>query len=364
MSLIFFILLLVVLVWVHELGHFSVAKLFGIRVDEFAIGFPPRLLTVKWGETRYSFNLLLVGGYVSIYGEDGDTSDPRSFARKSRWVQAAVVVAGIAMNVVFAWLILSAGYMYGLPSAIEHKGYGVVTNARPTVVATLPNSPAAKAGMEPNDVVLMITSAKDSFDTRPLNTDHEAAPVHDFIVAHADSSLVITVLRNGVEKNFVVRAAEGIVEGKKVVGVELDDVGVLKLLPPVALAQGALIAKEMVVAEATGLSDLVVGAVRGNADLSQVSGPVGIATIGSQAVSQGYAMIITITALISINLALINILPVPGLDGGRLLFIIIEGIMRRPISKTVATTATLIGFGLLVLLMIVVTAHDIAKLIG
>src|SRR3569623_173656 len=117
MSLIIFILALVALIVVHELGHFSVAKLFGIRVEEFGVGFPPRLFGKKIGETLYSVNLLFFGGFVRIFGEDKgeDGTDPRSFANKSKWVQAAVVAAGIVCNLLFAWAILSVGYMVGLP---------------------------------------------------------------------------------------------------------------------------------------------------------------------------------------------------------------------------------------------------------
>src|SRR3990167_33242 len=112
LSLIVFIVLLVALILVHELGHFTAAKLFGIRVDEFSIGFPPRLLTVQWGETRYSLNLLLVGGYVLIHGEDPgtDARDKRSLASRSRFVQALVIVAGGGMNLIFGGVILSAGH--------------------------------------------------------------------------------------------------------------------------------------------------------------------------------------------------------------------------------------------------------------
>jgi regulator of sigma E protease len=365
MSFIIFIAILVALVWVHELGHFSVAKLFGIRVDEFAIGFPPRLLTVKWGETRYSFNLILVGGYVSIHGEnDSKAEDPRSFAAKPRPVQAAVVVAGIISNVLFAWLILSAGYMAGLPSAIEHDGVGDVTNARPTIISVLPGSPAQKAGIEANDIVLSVETAREKRDLRTLNTDRQAVGVHDFLTTHQDDSIGLVVERRGEEKDFIVRAAEGLVDGRKVLGVQLEDMGVLRLPPHLALVQGAVVAKNILVEEAKALSGFFKNIFVGQADFAEVSGPIGIVNVGSQMVNQGWATIIFITALISINLALINVLPVPGLDGGRLLFIVIESIIRRPISPRLATGLTIAGFALVITLMVVISAHDIAKLVG
>src|SRR3989338_9094240 len=134
MSLVIFLIILAALIWVHELGHFSVAKLFGIRVEEFSIGFPPRIFRIRRGGTLYSLGVLLVGGYVKIFGENHGEGrgDPSSLNSRSRWVQAAVLAAGVAFNVIFAWLLLSAGYMTGLPTPKEHAGFGGVGGGRNT----------------------------------------------------------------------------------------------------------------------------------------------------------------------------------------------------------------------------------------
>lgn len=365
MTILFFIAILVVLIWVHELGHFSVAKLFRVRVDEFAIGFPPRLLTVQWGETRYSFNLLLVGGYVNIYGEQGEgQSDPRSLVHKSRPVQAAVILAGVVFNVLFAWLILTAGYVVGMPSAVEHQGYGVVTNARPTIVSVLPDSPADKAGIEANDIVVALETARESLDLRTVSQDRQAQMVHGFLTSHPNESVVIHVERGGAEQNFVVRAEEGLVEGRKAVGVQLGDVGVLRLPPHTAALQGAYMGWYLLSSQAQALAGFVGQAVRGVANIGELSGPIGIVAAGSEFVAQGWAGVVFITAVISLNLALVNLLPIPGLDGGRLLFIIVESIIRRPISQRLATSLTIAGFALLIGLMIFVSVSDISKLVG
>jgi len=366
MYLFFFILILALLILVHELGHFSVAKLFGIKVEEFGIGFPPRVLYFKKGETTYSLNLLFFGGFVKIFGEDANegASDPRSFAHKPRLVQGAVIVAGIVMNLIFAWLALSAGYMAGLPTSVDHEGFGIVQGAHVTVVAVLPGSPAQAAGIMPEDTIEMLQTGTAKLDVRTLNTSEQADVVRAFIADHGDESVVLTVVRGGEEKTFLAKPVAGVIDGRKAIGVQLDDVGVLRLSPPLALAEGAILAYHMTLSTAQGLGAFFWEIVRGKADFSTVAGPIGIAGIGAQAVQNGFSAAVVLTALISVNLALINILPIPGLDGGRLLIIIIEGIIRRPISPRVTTAVTIGGFALLILLMLVVSYHDIARLIG
>ncbi len=369
MSILLVIIILVVLVLVHELGHFSVAKLFGIRVDQFNIGFPPRLLKIQKGETLYSFNLLLLGGYVQIHGENPDEAkgDPRALSSKPRWVQALVMVAGIVFNLVFAWLILSAGYMVGMPTAVDHDGIGTVTNAHPTIVSVLPDSPADKAGLKPLDAVESIETASDKLDARTLNTDQQAQAVHDFMTSHAGDSLVVTVLRGGKEQTFLARAQGNIVPGhpeQQVIGVRLEDVGVLKLAPPQALYEGGVLTKGIIQQSAVGLGMFIGRLFSGAPDFSQVAGPIGLVSIGGTVLSEGFSQVLVLAASISIALGLFNLLPVPGLDGGRIFILLIESIIRRAVPQRVVLALTFAGFALLITLMVAVSAHDIAKLVG
>jgi len=366
MSVIIFILLLVVLILVHEFGHFSIAKLFNIKVEEFGIFFPPRIAAIKKGETEYSINWLPFGGFVRIFGENYDEgkNDPRSFVSKPRLVQTAVIVAGIVFNLIFAWLLLSVGYMAGLPTPVDHIGYGTVQNAEVLVTGVLPGSPADKAGIMAGDAVEKVQTATDTLTVATLHTDQQATAVTDFITAHADESLVVMVSRDGQDKAFVARAADGVVAGRKAIGVELDDVGTLKLSPPIALMQGALLGWNITESTASGLLTFFKQLFTASANFSQVSGPIGITVYGAAAIKQGFAAAVVLTALISINLALINIVPIPGLDGGRLLIIVTEAILRRPVSPSVVMKLTIAGFALLVALMLVVSYHDIVRLIG
>lgn len=363
MSLLIFITILVALIWVHELGHFSAAKFFGIRVDEFAIGFPPRLLRVQWGETAYTFNLLLLGGFVKIHGEDPGAagSDPCSMANKSRTIQAIVIVAGIVMNLLFGWLALSAGYMAGTPVGGDYAGAGEVRNKAVTIVYVMPNSPAARAGVATGDTIVRVVSG--SGEVVPA-VGKRGEDVQQFISAHQDESLIFITARKGVESSVLVKPEEGLVEGKKAVGIVMDDVGILQLPPHLALVQGASATYDLTITTAHGLFGFLGQVLRGAAQWSDVSGPVGIVGVGSSAVREGFAAAAGITALISINLAIINLLPIPGLDGGRLLIIAIEGTLRRALSPRVINRLSLTGLALVILLMLVVTYHDVARLLG
>jgi regulator of sigma E protease len=374
MAFLIFIGLLVSLILVHELGHFAVAKFFGIRVDEFGIFFPPRIAAVKLGETEYSLNWLPFGGFVKIFGENNEQGprspdasvgaptsqeERRSFSAKHRLVQAAVIVAGIVMNILFAWLIVSVGYMAGLPTSKDHEGFGTVRNAQTMVVGVLPSSPADKSGITAQDVITGISTANAS-----LTAPFDAEGMRMFIADHQDDSMILNVMRAGAQKTFVVRAAEGLAPDRKALGVELNDVGILQLSPPLALAQGAVLTYDLTRSTASGLGTFFSSLAGGKANFSEVAGPIGIVGIGAGAVKEGFTAALMLTAIISINLAIINIIPIPGLDGGRLLIIAIEGILRRPVSPRVVLWLTIGGFAFLIGLMVVVSYFDVVRLIG
>ena len=363
MSIIIFILVLATLVLVHETGHFIAAKKAGIRVDEFGIGFPPRLFSKKFGETVYSINLFPLGGFVKIFGEDAgatpaeDKDLERSLTKKSKLVQAWVMVAGIVFNLVFAWLILSMGFMIGMPYSVDGSAYGArVENAALTITQVYPKSPADIAGLMPGDKITTLSSGS----TKIENPDIKAT--QDFILNH--SSLSVTYVRGDQTKTALVSGTSGIVDARnRAIGVSLDMAGILKLPVPEALYYGGVTTITLTKDTTVGLVSFLKNIAFGRANFSEVSGPIGIVGVVQSASALGFIHLISLVALISINLAVINFIPFPALDGGRIFFLLIESIKRSPIKTEVANLVNSIGFLLLILLMIFVTYHDVLKLI-
>lgn len=370
MSIIIFILVLVALIVVHEFGHFVVAKWSGMRVDEFGIGYPPRAWGFKKGETEYTLNWLPFGGFVKIFGEDMEeklpgavqTTESRAFSSRPRILQALVLVAGIAMNLLFAYVLITATLLMGTPRALAPEEMSTATNVSVAVAGVLPDSPAAKAGLMPGDYLKSASSGEVTW---------EGSDVESFTAFvgsdRNEKPLTISVLRGDALQTLTATPQKGIIPAdpsRAALGVQLAVVGVVPISLLEAPVEGAVLTWEVTKQTAVALVQFFGSIFTFTADLSQVSGPIGIAGAVGNASSQGLASLLTITALISINLALINILPIPALDGGRLLFVLIESVTRRPLKPIVANTMNTIGFGLLILLMLVVTAHDVFKIVG
>lgn len=361
MSIIIFIIILAALVFVHELGHFIAAKRSGVRVDEFGIGFPPSLWKKKIGETVYSINAFPVGGYVKIFGENPDdeslkgTDSARSLTHKPRIVQAWIISAGIIFNLLFAWVLISFGFMVGLPYSVDDSSYGArVQNAKLIITQITPDSPAQTAGLKAGDTILELSSGPDVVSSPVIETTQK------FIASHDEVEL--TFARGAETKTTTVRGVEGIIDDRRAIGISMDIIGTLKLPVHEALYAGGTATASLVGSMTVGILNFFKNIFVGDASFDGVSGPVGIVGIVSDASTLGFVHLLSLTAVISINLAIINILPFPALDGGRLFFLLIEAIKRSPIKPVVANTANGIGFILLILLMVVVTYHDIVKI--
>ncbi|MDB5266254.1 MAG: Zinc metalloprotease [Parcubacteria group bacterium] len=358
MSLLYFFIILSVLVIVHELGHFLVAKYFKIRVDEFGLGYPPRATSLfSWKGTLFTLNWLPFGGFVKIFGENpneqGEETSANSFQSKNRGIQAAVLVAGVVGNFLFAWLLISVGFMSGLPSPM---GVGLpVLDAHTVITTVLKDSPADLAGLKSGDALQKLLRDTQEADISPL-------PASEFI-GSSPEPLTFVVTRGSETLTKVITPKDGIVAGKVGVGVALDTVGTVKLPFFKALYEGFKVTARLTYLTATALLKFIGQAITGRADLSQVTGPVGLVGMVGDVRVLGFVYLLSFTALISINLSVVNLLPIPALDGGRLLFVAIETVLRRPISPKVFNRANMIGFTLLIILMLLVTFRDIMHLI-
>ncbi len=318
------IIFLAILIIGHELGHFLAAKKFGVRVDEFGFGLPPRVVSRKVGETRFSFNLLPLGGFVKIHGqqrEEGEIEEPhRAFVNQKISRRAIILVSGVTVNLIIGWLALSLVFSTGVPPKLF-------------VTEVLPGSAAEKAGFKANEVI------------RGFNTPEEFT---DLIRAHRGQSLV-------VNDRTVLVPEEG------VIGVVISSFSISKENPFQSLVKGFDAAIGVTVGVVEALARIITHAFSGEADgLKQLAGPVGIFNIIKEA--QGAAFLIYLLGVISLNLAVFNLLPVPALDGGHLLFLGVEKIIGRPVPRRVEAVANAVGFTLLILLIILVTFRDIMRL--
>mgnify|MGYP001566875578 CR=1 FL=1 len=387
-TVIIFLIVLAVLIFVHELGHFLTAKSFGIRVDAFAVGFGPKLISWKRGETVYSLRLIPFGGYVKIFGENPDEeslSGPdsgRSIVNKSRWKQAIVLVAGITFNFIFAWLLYITIFTVGVTATTDgfEQYANQFTNSRIMITQVLAGSPADKANIKVGDIIVSVIPAKagiqdQTLDSRPRSGRGQAFRGNDsagsndtveniqqYINSKGGNTIGIRLIRNNESRNINVIPIQGLVKDKYAIGIAMQYVADLKLPFFTAIYEGLHYTVIMIKDTAVGLYTFFANIFQGTANFSDVAGPIGIAGIIGNAAELGFTYLLMITAVISINLGIINLIPFPALDGGRILFVAIEGIIRRRIPEKFSNMVNTIGFTLLMALMILVTYKDIAKL--
>ncbi|HEY4476437.1 MAG TPA: site-2 protease family protein [Candidatus Paceibacterota bacterium] len=370
MTILIFLIILGLLILSHEFGHFFVAKRSGARVDEFGLGFPPRLISWRRGETTYSLNLIPFGGFVKIYGEDPNeesltgTDRQRAFSAQSKWVQTSILVAGVTANLVLAWLLLVVAFATtGLPTQADSvpQGY-TLDNPRVTIIQVAPNSPAAVAELILGDQIVKLRTTTDYL------TEPTIESIQDFITNHSNSEIIVSYIRThgpNIKPTIAERAVKPAnigPEGKLAIGVGLETIGILQLPLHRAIIAGTQSTWHLVSSTVTAFGSLLISFFRGQSEvLGQITGPVGLVGLVGDASALGFGYLLLFTALISINLAVLNLLPIPALDGGRLLFLLIERIKGRAIKPQVANAVNLTGFLLLMILMLLVTYSDIMK---
>ncbi|MDP2917868.1 MAG: RIP metalloprotease RseP [bacterium] len=352
LTIFIFILILGLLVFVHELGHFLLAKKFGMRVEEFGFGFPPRLFEAKRGETVYSINLIPLGGFVKIAGEDGGSrKDPGSFTAKSYGRRALVLVAGVTMNILLATLLFSLGYKIGAPQIIDGEIQGNMKNPKIQILEITADSPAADAGFQVGDILRKINNQDISEVSETQKAiAGQAGKETDFFVARGKELLTLKAIPRSKFS-----------PGDGPLGLGLVKTAIISYSLPRAIKEGCLDTAYALKLITTTFYHLLADMIISGKVSADLSGPIGVAVMTSRASQMGFVYLLQFTALLSVNLAIINILPIPALDGGRLLFLAIESIRRRPLNQKVEQWVNTAGFAGLIILMLLVTFRDVFR---
>lgn len=339
-TLISFFIILIVLIFAHELGHFVTAKLSGVKVEEFGIFLPPRVWGKKIGETIYSINAIPLGGFNKLSGEE-DPKAERSLAGKSIPVRLLVLGAGSLMNLILPIILLAIAFMVPHLETID------------TVVIeeVAANSPAAQAGMASGDTILTINGMQ-------VTTVDEYSNV---ISQNLGKQVIVTFKSNdGVSKEATLTPRVNPPQGQGATGVALGP-GTARVSSPFweAIPEGAVRYWDILVLFVNGIRQTVQGTVP-----FEVTGPVGIAQVVGEVAKTGISNLLQLAAIISINLGIVNIFPIPGLDGGRIVFVLLEWVRRgKRVSPQTERLVHSIGFLLLMALIILVTYRDIVRLI-
>jgi len=327
------IVFVIILIAGHELGHFIAAKGFGLRVDEFGIGFPPKIYSRKKGETKYSINALPFGGFVRIHGEstkeEEGLEDPgRSFVHQPAWKRVAIILAGVFMNFLIGWIAFSVVFTAGIPTRVFIEDVS-------------PGSPAAEAGIKAGELLVGYSSSEEFVMVVNENIGDEIVVNGKYVVPREDfpegeGPLGVVLLEGGSEKQGFGRSTIlGLTEASKTTG---------------------LIAKSF--------GNVIKGLFTGNFEVAgQVSGPVGVFKILGDTAELGVVSLVQFLGLISLNLVVINMIPFPALDGGRFLFIVVEKLIGRRIDRKFEAIVNGIGILLLLSIMVIVTARDIIKIL-
>jgi len=318
------------LVFFHELGHFVVAKLSDIKVNEFSLGFGPQIIGIKSKETHYSIRILPFGGYVKMEGEDSQTSDPRAFNNKRALTRLGVVLAGPLMNFILAILLLAIIGFYS----------GIAT----TQVTVIPGEPAQLSGIQNNDQIYAINNHKVS------NWEE----VVEIISSKPNEKITVTVIRDGKYIDYSVNTAVEPETQRGVIGIQTEIIkhSVLDSLK-YGFQKTFWILKMILV----GIFQMLTGKVK-----ADVVGPLGMVHIVGEAAKIGFYQLLYIAAVISANLGLFNLFPIPALDGGRGIFLVFELLRGKPVEPEKEGLIHFIGFALLMFLMIIILFKDIKEL--
>ncbi len=372
LTLVTFFAVLGLLVLVHELGHFFVARKAGVKVEEFGFGLPPRAFGLykteegKWRmvgpkrahaqATIWSLNWVPLGGFVKIKGEEGETSsDKDSFVNKSVATRIGIISAGVLMNVVLAAVLLTIGLAIGSPQLIEEENLSAAAKVKDVeirIFEVLPDSPAERTGLEVGDTLLTI-------DGKPYT---EVKGLQDYLDQKIGLRVKLEIKRDSeiLNKKIVPEIIKETERGG--MGVALVRTGFVSYPWYLAPWYGIKETGKMIFGVIYGFYLIIKNLIVSHNLIGEVYGPVGIATLVGDATRLGFLYLLQLTAALSVIIAVINFLPFPALDGGRVFFLLIEAVRGKPVNQRLETAMHNIGFGLLMILVVIVTFRDIARI--
>ena len=359
------LLLFVGLVIVHELGHFIVARRNGVKVEEFGIGFPPRLMAIRRKGYYLSINLLPLGGFVRLKGEHDADKHRGSFGAASLWAKIKIMTAGVGMNLLTAWVLLTLLAVLGMPKLIDNQ-FSIAKDTRITQQKVLigyiePDSPASKAGLEVRDQIVAINYAN---ETQPISSAESLPKVTKMF---AGKDVQISIVRAGVQKivPLHLRSTEEIEKSninKGYLGIIPTQYEVRRSTWSAPIVAGGLIG-QFTKLTYKGLGSVIASLFRGDTKTAsaQVAGPVGVFVLLKAGSLLGYQFMLMIIAVISLTLAIMNVLPIPALDGGRLFVTLVFRGLHKPLRRQTEDLIHGTGFALLMLLFVLITIVDVKR---
>ena len=363
-----FVLALSLLVLVHEAGHLLLARLTGCRVEEFAVGFKPALWQRKYGETTYILGSLPLGGYVKIWGENGspelaeEAEDPHAFYNRPRAAQALVLLGGVLGNFLLAWLCFSLLLTRGLEVSSSQFPHHSLEDQRVVVVGVVEGYPAQETALARGDSFLRLHHPS-SGETLEVSEGESWESVRDFL--NQAGSFVLTLQEGGGANSLKeVELTSVSFEDRHIIGVQLDNLGTVTLPWSEALLQGLRVTGDFSLTILWFLGHFLLDLFHGQAASDELAGPIGIASLAGDSFHGGFDDFVWFLAVLSLNLAIFNLLPLPPLDGGRLLVVAIEGLLRRPLKPQWFQRLTMLGFIFLLSLLLVVTWFDLSRLLS
>lgn len=354
----------------HELGHFLMAKKFGVKVEEFGLGLPPRVFGRKIGETIFSLNAIPFGGFIKMYGEEENIKNQRSFTSKPVWQRALIIVAGCVAFWIIAAILFSIVFGIGIRTWVTDAEYNdrlinpqvQILPAAPDFLTIAPGSPAQAAGLKPGDIIKSLR-----FQDLEIKVD-KVRQVQDFTRAHQGQEIILTIQRGeeALEKSLVPRQDPQ--EGQGRMGVSLARTAINPLPWNEAIFRGVLGTGSMTIRIIQIFGRLIESGVTGEPlplELRnvEVMGPIGIFVFMGDRIELGIIYFLKFIIIIAVHLAIINLLPIPALDGGKLIFLGIEGVRGKPIPQKIEQGITAVSFFLLIGLMLYITIFiDIPRL--